>query len=189
MNHSLKYIAADEPENIVEYRKAKYLRFIHHMTQYPPRLKFEQYKMPTDKESSIIWGCKNGLIPWFHPGQSPDEWMKEQKEKNVRAVESDSDFLRAKGPWSQYFYTNFFGNAPKLILKSKEEIKEKKKKLEEPIDTSSLPSDGSKGQAKENNKNNILTTRWFLGDWDGNYTDWKDKPKSSETYYYHVYQG
>lgn len=179
MDHNKKYLSDDVviEKNQTEYRKAKYLRFMARMTQYPAK---PQEEMPTDKEQTLIWGTKNGLIPWFHPGKDPDEWMERRREKNKKAIEADSGFAKIKGPWSQYFYTNFFSTAPKLILLSKAEIQARKEDWEEDPDVSHLPQDGSRGQARACRKHKKLTAEWFLGEWDGSYTEWENKPKYIE---------
>lgn len=185
--HNLRFAGflspeGDEEVDLLTLRKAKFMRFTERMIGYPPRMR-DRDPMPTDKDHTIIHAIKNGLIPWFHPQKTPDEYIEYWKEKNEEAKESDSGFRKLQSrPWGDYFYTCFFGTAPKLIMMDKETIMEKRAELYEDVDVSGLPQDGSRGQARASRGNKRKTVDWFIGQWDGNYTDWEESVTVSEQF-------
>lgn len=178
MSHLGQFIPGSlDEDDIVVRRKAKYLQFLRRMTGYSPT---PRKLMPSDKEYKILKAAKQGLIPW-PLSKSPDEYREHREEKNKEIRESDSGSLREKGPWSIYFYTCFFAIAPKLILRDKNELEEMLKEMKEPVDVSGLPQDGSKGQARACRSYKRSGVEWFLGEWDGRYTEWKEDTTTEES--------
>lgn len=186
--YNLKFAGLIDPEgdeevDILTMRKAKYLRFTERMVNYPPKMRpVEHDPMPTDKDHTIIHAVKNGLIPWPFNNETPDEYIQKWKEKNKEAHESDNLPKVKSRPWGDYFYTCFFGLAGRLILMDENTIMKKREQLYQPVDTSHLPQDGSKGQAKTSRSNRRYTVDWFIGQWDGHYTDWEESTTPSEMF-------
>lgn len=172
----------DEEVDIVTLRKAKYMRFTERMIGYPAKIGRRGTNMPTSKDSTIIHSVRKGLLPWYHPQKTPGEYVEYWEEKNKQAKESDSGFRKVKSrPWGDYFYTCFFGLAGKLILMDKDTLMEKRAYLYQDMDVSNLPQDGSKGQARACRANQQKCVDWFVGEWDGNYTDWKEDEIATTT--------
>lgn len=172
----------EETIPILRARKAKFQRFVRRMIGYAPRIRsMNQDPMPTDKDQTIIKSAKAGLIPWPMKNESPDEYIERWKEKNMESHRSDSGFKKVKHrPWGEYFYTCFFSLAPKIILMDEETVIELREHLQQPAKTAGLPQDGSKGQARASRGNRRKTVDWFIGQWDGHYTDWEEKVTPDE---------
>lgn len=172
----------DEEVDIITLRKAKFMRFTERMIGYPARLDSND-PMPTSKDQTIIKSIRAGLIPWYHPNKTPSEYIEDWKEKNRDAAESDSGFMKVQSrPWGAYFYTCFFGLAPKLIMMDENTLMKKRQDLYEPVDVSGYPQDGSKGQARTCRANKRKTADWFVGEWDGEYTNWEENVTVSEQF-------
>lgn len=188
-HHTRKFAGLVDPDgdeniSILRLRKAKFQRFVGRMIGYPPKIRpMDRDPMPTDKDHTIIKAAESGLIPWPFKNETPSEYIERWKEKNMENHKSDSGFRKVKSrPWGEYFFTCFLSLAPKIILMDEETVMELRSNLYEEVDTSGLPQDGSRGQARACRANKRKTVDWFIGQWDGHYTDWEESVTVGEQF-------
>lgn len=129
-------------EELFETRKAKFSNFLKSISRYLCSEEQQNHKLKH--------AINQGYIPDYFPWHKYDDYKEYEEETG-------------KLTYNQYFYTCLIPEGIDILSMSIEDVEDRLEELQEAKPSSTLPSDGSKGQWRASNKARITACKWFLG--------------------------